>query len=187
MSAATPANPLLATWSTPFELPPFADIKPEHYRPAFEQALSDHRQESDRTGGAISEPTFENTIVPLENSGRALDRVSSVFWNLTGAHTSDALQEIEREMSPRLAQHWNAITSNAALFARIDAVMQKPASHDLSPEQLRVIERTHLSFVRAGAKLGAEDKKSMGEIVERLAALGKPFSQNVLGDEKSYA
>jgi peptidyl-dipeptidase Dcp len=186
MSAATTANPLFGPWPTPFELPPFDQIKPEHFKPAFEAALGEHRKQISRIARNKAKPTFKNTIAALENSGRALDRVSHVFWNLSGAHTNDALQAIEREMSPRMAQHWNAITSNAALFARIDAVMAERDSLKLTPEQARVLERTHLGFVRAGARLNEADKKRMGEIVERLAALGTRFSQNVLADEKSY-
>ena len=186
MSASSVANPLLAPWPTPFGIPPFAEIKPEHFRTAFEQALAGHRAEIDEIAADTAPPSFENTIVALENAGRALDRVSAVFWNLAGAHTNDALQAIEREISPKLAQHWNAITSNAALFARIDAVMQAAETADLDAEQKRVLERTHLAFVRAGARLGPEEKKRLGEILERLATLGTRFSQNVLADEKSY-
>ena len=186
MSASAAANPLLASWSTPFEAPPFAAIAPEHFQPAFEKALAAHRAEIDSIAADTAPPTFGNTIVALENSGRLLDRVSAVFWNLAGSNTNDALQAIEREISPKLAQHWNAISSNAALFARVDAVMKDAATAELNAEQRRVIERTHLGFVRAGAQLDAAGKKRMGEIIQRLATLGTQFSQNVLADEKSY-
>jgi len=186
MSASSAANPLLVPWPTPFGVPPFSEIKPEHFRPAFEQALAEHRAEIDRIAKDPAGPTFENTIAALENSGRTLDRVSCVFWNLASAHTNDELQAIEREIAPKLAQHWNAITSNAALFARIDAVMQNAETAGLDAEQKRVLERTHLAFVRAGAQLAPEEKKRLGEILERLATLGTQFSQNVLADEKTY-
>ena len=186
MSASSAANPLLAPWSTPFGVPPFSEIKPEHFQPAFEQALAEHRAEIDRIASNPAAPTFENTIAALENAGRTLDRVSAVFWNLASAHTNDALQAIEREISPKLAQHWNAITSNTALFARIDSVMQSAETAGLDAEQKRVLERTHLAFVRAGAQLAPEEKKRLGEILERLATLGTQFSQNVLADEKTY-
>ena len=180
------ANPLLVPWSTPFAAPPFSAIKDEDFKPAFDEALAAHRAEIDRIASEASEPTFENTIVALENSGRALSRVSSVFWNLAGANTNDALQAIEREISPKLAQHWNAITSNAGLFARVDAVMRDAEKADLTAEQRRVLERTHLAFVRAGARLEGENKKRMSEIISRLATLGTQFSQNVLADERNY-
>jgi peptidyl-dipeptidase Dcp len=182
-----PENPLLARWSTPFAAPPFARIETAHFRPAFEAALARHRAEIAKIAGAGSRPTFENTILALERSGRLLDRVSRVFWNLSAAHTSDALQEIEREMSPRLAQHRTEITSNAALFQRIDAVHAARDRSKLASEERRVLERTHLHFVRAGARLKEREKRRMAEIVERLATLGTHFSQNVLAEEKAYA
>ncbi|MGE8941362.1 M3 family metallopeptidase [Leptospira interrogans] len=187
MSASPAAvNPLLAPWATPFEAPPFDAIKDGDFGPAFEEALAAHRVEIDRIANDADGPTFENTIVALENSGRTLSRVSSVFWNLAGANTNDALQAIERDISPKLAQHWNAITSNAALFARVDAVMQAADAAGLDAEQRRVLERTHLAFVRAGARLQGDNKKRMSDIIARLATLGTQFSQNVLADERSY-
>jgi peptidyl-dipeptidase Dcp len=186
MSTSTTTNPLLAPWATPFELPPFPEIVPEHFLPAFEHALASHRAEIDRIAENPADPTFANTIAALEDSGRILNRVSAVFWNLAGAHTNDALQAIEREISPKLAQHRNAITSNAALFARIDAVFKSDQTARLGAEEKRLLERMHLNFVRAGARLDAEGKERMSRIVERLAALGTRFSQNVLADEKNY-
>ena len=187
MSASPAAvNPLLAPWATPFEAPPFDAIKDGDFGPAFEEALAAHRVEIDQIANDVVAPTFENTIVALENSGRTLSRVSSVFWNLAGANTNDVLQAIEREISPKLAQHWNAITSNAALFARVDAVMQAADAAGLDAEQRRVLERTHLAFVRAGSRLQGDNKKRMSDIIARLATLGTQFSQNVLADERSY-
>jgi peptidyl-dipeptidase Dcp len=186
MKAAAADNPLLPDSTTSFGLPPFEEIDPAHFGPAFEQALTRHRAEIQCIAGNKARPTFENTVGALEKSGRLLDRVQRVFWCLTGAHTNDALQAIEREMAPTLAQHWNAITSNEALFARIDALMQGRDRLKLGTEEQRVLERTHLAFVRAGAKLASQQKKRMGEIAERLATLGTQFSQNVLADEKAY-
>lgn len=185
MTAA--ANPLLAPWTTPFELPPFAAIAPEHFGPAFDQALERHNQEIAAIADSTAPATFANTIVALERVGRLLDRVGSVFWNLAGAHTSDAVQAIEREISPRLAAHWNAITSNPKLFARIDAVHESRDALGLDPEERRLLERTHLGFVRAGARLAPDEKKRKGEISQRLATLRTAFSQNVLADEKAWA
>jgi peptidyl-dipeptidase Dcp len=186
MSARKNVNPLLRDWTAPFGVPPFDEIEPAHFGPAFEMALERHRAEIRRIVENKAKPTFKNTIAALESSGRLLDRVSRVFWNVTGAHTNDVLQAIEREMAPKLAQHWNAIVSNAALFERVDTVMQNRDKLKLGTEEERVVERTHLAFVRGGAKLGAQQKKRMAEIVERLATLGTQFSQNVLADEKAY-
>ena len=179
-------NPLLDTWSTPFEAPPFAAVRPTHFEPAFEAALESHTREIAEIAGNADQPTFENTIVALETSGRLLDRVSSVFWNLAGADTNDEIQAVERTIAPRLAAHWNAITSNEALFRRIDALYAARDTLSLDDEQRRVLERAHLGFVRAGARLDAAGKKRKGEISQRLASLRTAFSQNVLADEKAW-
>ena len=183
--AAKP-NPLNTKWSTPFATPPFAKIKPEHFLPAFEAGMRKHRAEIDKIASSTARATFKNTILALENSGRALDRISGVFWNLTGAVSNDALQAIERDMAPKLAEHSNAITSNAALFARIDGLYSKRSKLKISPEERRLLERKHLAFVRAGAALTPHAKARIGEIKQRLATLTTQFSQNVLADEKDY-
>ena len=188
--AAAPAvpklNPLLAAWVGPHEIPPFGEIKAEHFLPAYEKAMAEHNAEIDAIANATSRPTFTNTIDALERAGRLMQRVGAVFWNRAGAHTDDEIQAIEREMAPRLAAHYNAIMSNAALFARIDELNRRSDKLKLQPEQQRVLERIHKSFVRAGARLDARAKGRMGEIKQRLAALGTQFGQNVLADEKSW-
>jgi len=186
MTATDHANPLLATWTTPEQAPPFADIRPEHFAPAFAQALSAHTAEIDAIAGATSPATFDNTIAALERSGRLLERVSAVFHALAGAHTNDALLAVEREMSPKLAAHWNAIRLNDALFARIDALWLGRDKLGLNAEQARVLERYHTNFKRAGAGLAPDKKRRLAEITERLAVLGTTFSQNVLADEQSW-
>jgi peptidyl-dipeptidase Dcp len=114
MTAAQAAarNPLLEDWSTPFGLPPFEAVTPEHFRPAFDRALAEQRAEIDRLAGDAAEPDFANTIGALELSGRLLKRVGGVFFNLAGSHTNDALQAIERDMAPVLTKHRNAIFMN---------------------------------------------------------------------------
>ncbi len=179
-------NPLLDTWSTPFEAPPFAAVRPAHFEPAFETALESHTREIAEIAANAEPPTFANTITALETSGRLLDRVSSVFWNLAGADTNDEIQAIERSIAPRLAAHWNAITSNESLFRRIDALYEAHEALGLDDEQRRVLERAHLGFVRAGARLDVAGKKRKGEISQRLASLRTAFSQNVLADEKAW-
>jgi peptidyl-dipeptidase Dcp len=113
-------NPLEEVWTGPFGLPPFATIAPEHFAPAFVAAMEGHRSEIDAIAGAAAKPTFDNTITALEASGRQLERVADVFFNLAAAHTSEALQEVEREIAPKLAAHRNAVLLDARLFARID-------------------------------------------------------------------
>ncbi len=179
-------NPLLATWTTQFGLAPFADIEDAHFRPAFDAALAEHIDEIDAIASNPAAPTFSNTIEALERAGEKLTQVGGVFWNVAGADTNDARQQIEREMSPKLAAHFNAISTNGPLFRRVDDLYQRRLALGLAPEQLRVLERTHLGFVRSGARLNDQQKTRMGEIKQRLAALGTQFSQNVLADEKAY-
>lgn len=179
-------NPFFAAWTTPHQVPPFADIAAGHFRPAFARALAGHLDEIAVIAGAPQPPTFANTIESLEASGRALRRVESVFRNLASADTNDELQAIERELSPVLAKHRHDVSMNPALFARIDMLWRSRAELALTPEQARVLELTHMAFVRAGAELSEAGRVRAGEIAERLASLGTSFSQNVLADEKSY-
>jgi len=182
----TPQNPLLAPWATPDEVPPFAAVTPEHFRPAYAHALAIHAAEVEAIAAGPSPPSFANTIVALEVAGEALDRVENVFHILAGAHTNDALLEIEREMSPQLARHWNTINTNAALFRRIDTLIHDADKLGFNTEQKRVIERYHTGMRRAGAALEGAAKARHAEIIERLAALGTAFSQNILADEQSF-
>jgi peptidyl-dipeptidase Dcp len=184
--AALAGNPLLTQWTTPFGLPPFESIAPEHYRPAFDTALAEQQAQIAAIAESSDTPTFANTIEALERSGRTLKTVGGVFFNLAGSHTNDALQAIEREMAPILAKHRNSIFMNEALYRRVAALYDRRESLGLDPEQMRVLDRYHTIFVRAGAKLGPEEKKRLAAITERLASLGTQFSQNVLADEKSY-
>jgi peptidyl-dipeptidase Dcp len=187
MSQTDTPNLLLETWTTPHEAPPFAAIRPEHFRPAFDRAMADDIAEVEAVAANPEPPTFTNTIAALERSGRALTRVSYVFYALTGAHTNDALQAIEREMSPLLAAHYNRMYLNDALYARIKALWDRRGELGLTPEEARVLERYDTVFRRAGAGLPAETKSRIAAISERLATLGTAFSQNVLADEQGWA
>ncbi|MBB3933575.1 peptidyl-dipeptidase Dcp [Kaistia hirudinis] len=181
----TAANPLLDSWTTPFGVPPFAAIETAHYRPAFEAALAAHVREIAAIAENPEPPSFSNTIDAFERSGHALDRIASVFFNLTGAHTNDELDAIETEIAPKFSRHYSAIYLNDALFARIDAIA-KAAPADLTDEQKRVLERYHTAFIRSGAGRPAEVKERIAAISERLASLGTNFGQNVLADEKGW-
>jgi peptidyl-dipeptidase Dcp len=179
-------NPLLADWTAPFGIPPFDQIAPEHFKPAFDAALSAHVAEIEAIKGDDRAPDFDNVIGALERAGQQLTRVASVFYNLTGSHTNEALQAVERDMAPVLARHYNAIHLDPDLYAKVAAVWQKRDQLGLDDEQARVLERYHTGFVRAGAALPPEQKKRLAEIGERLAMLGTQFAQNVLADEKDY-
>jgi len=185
-TSSSNGNAFFEAWTTPDGVPPFDRIGPAQFRPAYARALAEHEAEVAAIAANPAPPTFDNTIAAMELSGRALDRVSNVFHLLAGAHSNDALLEIEREIAPRLARHWNAINTNALLFARIDTLMRDAERLGLNTEQKRVIERYHTGFRRAGAALDAPAKKRLAEIIERLAALGTAFSQNVLADEQSF-
>jgi peptidyl-dipeptidase Dcp len=179
-------NPFFQDWTTPDRVPPFTAIRPEHFAPAYARAFAEHQAEIDAIAGQSAAPDFANTVAALEMSGRALERVEQVFGLLVGADSDDALLQIERELSPQVASHWNRFRTNAALFRRLDTLMQQADALGLTAEQRRVIERYHTSFRRAGAALHGAAKARLAEIVERLAELGTAFSQNVLADEQSF-
>ena len=186
-AAADVQNPLLDTWTGTFELPPFPAIRPENFQPAFNRALAAHRAEIDAIGANPAAPTFDNTITALEKSGRELERVSNVFFVLAGADTSDAIEAIERDVSPLLARHNNALYLNRPLYARIAKLYKQRDTLGLTAEQARVLERYHTRFVRAGAALEQLAQERLAAINERLASLGTRFGQNVLADEKAFA
>jgi peptidyl-dipeptidase Dcp len=180
-------NPLLADWTAPYGLPPFASVRPEHFEPAFEVALAEHRAEIERLAAQVAAPSFDNTVAAFDASGRLLARISHLFYNLCSSETSDALQAAERALSPKLAAHQSAIYLNAALFARVDALHAQRDALGLAPEARRLLERTHLDFVLAGARLVGADRARFAAISERLATLHTAFSQNVLHDESDWA
>ena len=176
-------NPLLAPWTGRHGLPPFDRIEAKHFRPAFDVAMRRHRDEIATIANDRAAPTFANTIAALDAAGRAYARVGAVFHNLAASHTSSELQAIEREIMPKLAAHDTAIQLDPKLFARIDALHAKRESLGLDAEQLRLLERVHLDFVFAGAKLERRSRERAQAIAERVAALTTTFRQNVLHDE----
>lgn len=180
------SNPLLEPWGGPFEAPPFERLSEAHFRPAFDAALREARAEIAVIAENPEAPTFKNTIEALERGGRALDKVSNVFFNLAAADSSPEIEAIEREIAPVLARHRSDIFLNAALYDRIDALQRAREALGLDPEQARVLERYHIAFTRAGAGLSGEAKARLADTGERLAVLGAQFGQNVLADEKAY-
>ena len=180
------ANPLVAAWNTAYGLPPFSDVNADHFVPAFAQALKAHRDEIDTIATSADAPSFENTIAAFDRSGRSLTRIVSLFHNLTASETSPALQAVEREMAAPLAAHRNAIYMHAELFKRVDALHAARGQLVLDAEPSRLLERVHLDFVRAGAKLSSDAQKRYAEVTEKLADLTTLFSQNVLADEAQY-
>jgi peptidyl-dipeptidase Dcp len=181
------SNPLLAKWAGPYGgVPPFGMVEVEHFKPAFERAMAEQLAAVEAIANDPAPPTFENTLAAMERSGRALDRVSSVYHVFSSALSTPEFQAVEREMSPKLAAFRDKITQNEKLFARIASVYQDRDEGSLSPEQKRLAWLYHTNFARAGAKLLGPEKKRVAEINERLATLYTAFAQNVLRDENEY-
>ncbi len=186
VSADNTSNPLLQPWSTPYGLPPFGAIKSAHFVPAFDLALLQHGVELDAIADQSKPPDFDNTIAALDVSGRLLNRITLLFHNLTASETSPDLQSVQLEMAPRLAAHDNALYMHAGLFARIDTLFAARTTLGLDSEQMRLLERIHLDFVRAGAQLQGPQRARYGAIMGELATLCTQFGQNVLAEESTY-
>ncbi len=180
-------NPLLSPWNTPFGIPPFSDIRDEDFAPAFEVALKDARDGVMEIAQNPEAPSFANTIEAMETSDTLLDRVANVFFNLAGTDSNDAIEALQRELSPKLSQLHSEIMMNADLFKRVDALFEARDTLSLTAEQLRVLELYHQNFVRAGAKLNDADKDRLKAVMSRLAELGTGFAQNVLADERAWS
>ncbi|MEP6739289.1 MAG: M3 family metallopeptidase [Caldimonas sp.] len=179
-------NPLLQDWTGPYGLPPFTATRAEHFAVAFRQAMQEHLAEIEAIGTSGVAPTFENTVAALDRAGRLFERICSMFHNLTSSETSPALQAVEREMAPLLAAHDSRVYMHQALFERIDALHARRSELGLGDEQRRVLERFHIDFVRAGAKLAPAEQQRYAEVMQRLAELTTRFGQNVLADESGF-
>jgi len=176
----------LTHWSGPHGLPEFDQITDDDFGAAFDVAMAAHNAEIAAITGNAGEATLENTLGALELAGDALSRVSSIFWLKAGAHTNPAIQELEREISPKISRHYSAIGMNKALFARFNALYEKRDTLGLNGETLRVLEKSWKGFVRAGAKLEPDAQARLADINSALALNGARFGQNVLADEKSW-
>ena len=179
-------NPLLADWSTPFQLPPFADISDADFAPAFDVAIDAARAEIAAIAECSDAPTFANTIEALELAGQRLDQVLGVFYTLAGTHSNDAREALQREFAPKLSAYSSEITMNAALFGRIETLWQARETLGLSDEQMRVLMLTRRGFVRAGARLQGAARDRLTAVKSRLAVLGTEFTQHLLADERDW-
>nr|WP_246312253.1 M3 family metallopeptidase [Aquabacterium terrae] len=179
-------NPLLTDWDQPFGLPPFAQARAEHFRPALERAMRLHKSELAAIAQQAAPPDFDNTIAAFDRAGELLTRIEATFYNLTASATTTALQAVQREVAGPMAAHWSSVYQDAALFARVDAVHAQRADSGSNAEQQRLVERFHLDFVRAGAQLADAPRARYAAVVQRLAELTTAFGQNVLHDEASY-
>ena len=187
-TAATAAsNPFFAESTLPLHYPAFDKIKDSDFAPGFDRGMADQLQEVAAIANATDAPTFDNTILALEKSGQILQRTSTVFFSLVGVDTNDARKAIQAEYAPKLAAHRDAIALNPQLFARIQQLYDTRDKLGLDAEGVRLVERYHTDFVRAGAQLSAADKTHLKEINGELAKLGTKFSQNVLAEVNDSA
>ena len=181
------ANPFAQRSNLPFEMPPFADIRDDHYLPAFEAGCAEQLAEVEAILATPGEPTFENTIVALERSGQLLARVLNVFFNKTSSDTSDALDAIDAEISPKLSAHSDAIHLNPDLFARISELHARAHDLGLTAEDARLVQKYYDDFVNAGAHLDASDRERLTALNEELSALSTQFGKQLLADTNDLA
>ncbi|MFT2751592.1 M3 family metallopeptidase [Clavibacter sp. Sh2088] len=183
----TPPNPFLEPSTLPYGMPPFADIREEHFRPAFEAGIAEHRAEVRAIAEQTEPPTFENTLVALERSGRILDRVSHVFFTLTSSDSSPFTRELEAEIAPELAAHEDAIRLDSRLYARIRAVHDTRHESGLDAESVYLVERYLAEFTIAGAGLDDDAKDRLRDLNRRLSVLTTRFESNLLEDTNDLA
>ncbi len=181
-----PTNPLLAAYNTPYEVPPFHLIKNEHFKPALLEGIKVHQKEIDAIADNPAKPTFDNTILALENAGQLLNRVATVFGNMSSANTNDQLQTIAQEMAPISSKHNDNIYLNEKLFARVKAVWDTQKTLKLTPEQTRLLEKKYKAFVRSGANLSETDKEKLRKINSELSLLSLKFGNNILKENNAY-
>lgn len=179
------ANPLMSESSLAFFYPPFDKIKDEHFQPAIEAGMAEHLKEIEKIASAPGKATFENTIEAMERSGRLLLRANRVFNNLNGANTNPTMQKIDKELSPKLSAHQDAIRLNGPLFKRIETLYEQREKLGLDEEAKFLLERYYKDFVRAGAKLSEADKEKLKAINQELAKLSTQFAQNVLQEKNA--
>jgi peptidyl-dipeptidase Dcp len=179
-------NPFFSDYNTPFNVPPFEKIMAKHYMPAFEKGMEEGRKDIEKLIKNDEEPDFENTIGALDRAGELLTRVSSVFFSQASANTSDSLQNIEIEISPRLSGYNDEIRLNPDLFKRVKQVYDNQERFKLSPEQKFILENLYKEFVRNGANLNKEDQDTLKKINQRISLMSVSFSQNVLNETNDY-
>ena len=182
----TESNPFFTEFQTEYGVPSFDKIKLEHYEPAFLKGIEEQKQNIEAIIESPEVPTFENTIVALDNSAPILDRVSAIFFNMTDAETTDSLTELSIKLAPVLSEHEDNISLNQTLFKRINDVYQQKDSLNLTIEQQRLLDKTYKSFVRSGANLDTKQQARLREINKELSTLGITFSNNVLNENNAF-
>ena len=179
-------NPFFQEWTTKFEVPPFLDIKDEHYMPAYKKGMEENLKEIDLIVNNTEDPSFANTIEELERTGKLLTKVQRVFSNLASSNTNPKLQELQRELSPMLSAHYDKIALNEDLFNRVEEIWNKRESVDLTNEQQKLLTDTRNQFVRSGALLGDDEKKQITRINSKISELSTEFGQNLLAETNGF-
>jgi len=179
-------NPFFQEWTTSFEVPPFLDIRDEHYMPAFEKGMAENLEEIDVIVNNADEPTFANTVEALERTGALLTKVQRVFSNLASSNTNPQLQELQRELSPMLSAHYDKITLNQDLFSRIDQVWKSKDDAGLTKEQEKLLNDTRKLFVRSGALMNEAQKQKISELNSKISELSTAFGQNLLAETNGF-
>jgi peptidyl-dipeptidase Dcp len=177
-------NPFFKAYATPFEVPPFDEIKTEHYKSGLLKGMEEHRKEIEAIVKNRAKPDFENTIVALDQSGALLYNVRSVFYGQNSAHTSAEMQELNKEMSPLLSKHYDDIYLNKKLFAKIEQICQAPG--ELNKEQEKLLRETRKSFVRSGANLPDDKQTRLRELNSQISLLQLTFGQNMLAETNAF-
>lgn len=186
MTTIQAQNPFFSAYKTPYDTPPFNKIKNEHYEPAIEKGIAEHQAEINKIVVIRAVPTFENTIVPLEESGKLLSRVTSVFFNLLSSESNDEMMEIAQRIQPKLSEHSNSITLNEGLFQKVKAVYDKRLESNLTPEKIRLVEKTYRGFENSGATLVGKDRDTYKELSTKLSQLTLDFGQNALKESNKF-
>lgn len=185
-TSQTDENPFFAEWDTPFGAPPFDQIEDEHYLPAYEEAIRQHKAEIDAIIQNPDTPDFENTILAYDQAGALMRKLGPVFSGLSSAETNPRLQEIARETTPMLSAHSNEIGMNQDLFARIQHVYKERNQLGLDNEQLRLVEMYYRDFERNGAALSEQDREKLKKLNERMSMLSLQLGENVLAETNDF-
>ena len=179
-------NPFYSDYDTPYSVPPFEQIKDEHYMKAFEDGMAQQMEEVEAIANNTDDPTFENTIEAFEKTGELLTKVSNVFFNLSSAHTNDSIKGLSRVVSPLLSAHGDNIFLNEKFYQRVKTLNDQQESLNLSVEQAKLLGNYYRGFVRAGAGLDEEQKSKMREINEKMSSLAVKFGENVLEETNAF-
>ena len=179
-------NPFYKNYKTQFKIPPFSEIEEKHFMPAYFKGMEEHNNEIEQIIQNTEKPSFENVIIAMERSGELLDKVNAVFFNLSGSATNKKLQEIEKEISPKLSQHYDSISLNPYIFKKVSLLWEDVDNLNLSQEERKILEETYKRFIRSGALLKGSDKDRYADINQEISKLSVQFSQNLLAETNNF-